>query len=163
MASDPFAQSEADARRLFAAIAADVPRRAEIVLQAVGEELIAWATEVLPKAAPPVGSRLLTNAAGAAYTYVPPQGRREGPREQRQGGWADVSGQLALAYRYEVRVLSATLFELVLVNDAEYAVHLERRDGFWVLSGVLESGKASDVLSRRFAEVFGGDWPFNAA
>lgn len=105
----------------------------------------------------------------------PPARTGEGERAAHPGGWADITGQLALSYRFEVWVGSSRLVyldeyetrgsipatlppgrvKLVMLNDAEYAADMEERDGYWVLSGVTAPGAPLEKAVRQAAERLG--------
>lgn len=104
-----------------------------------------------------VGIRVTNYLRSLTETMRPPVKADEGPRQAHPGGWADVSGQLALSYHYDVRRLGATAFELTISNNAEYAEHLENRDGYFVIAGVFDSGLIYEMLEAAFTEVFGPD------
>lgn len=104
-----------------AALRVSIQERVALVFEAVGAETIAYLRSLTDEMRPPI--------------------RRGGtPRRAHPGHWADVTSQLANSYGYEVEVLGDGGVRLVLRNGAEYAGHLEARDGFWVLSGVADPG-----------------------
>lgn len=104
-----------------------------------------------------VGTRVVNYLRSLTESMRPPVRSGEGPRQAHPGGWADVSGQLAISYHYEVRRLGPTTFELILSNNAEYAEALEARDGYFVIAGVFDSGLIYEMLQDAFTEVFGND------
>lgn len=90
-----------------------------------------------------------------------PPNKRSGGRARpaHPGGWADVSSNLALAYRFELYAGGELVrwtnegegpvqgsvprnarfpLELKFLNGMEYAVYLEARDGYWVLREITE-------------------------
>lgn len=70
----------------------------------------------------------------------PPWPSASGPeRQAHPGHWADRRGQLVGSYSHQVRAVDGG-WRLELRNTAEYALYLELRDGFFVLSGVLDRG-----------------------
>lgn len=153
------------------------------ILESVGWDTISHLRSHVGGTRPPIGARTVKGASGE-YTYVPPRGRAEGPRPAHPGGWADVTTNLANAYRFEIwannrrvrwveqplglvpegspfsygvepMVVSGSIpakpkppFELVFLNDMEYAAYLEAMDGFFVLSGVTEPGGPIDRALR---------------
>ena len=92
----------------------------------------------------------------------PPARVGEPHRRAHPGGWADVSSNLANAYRFELysdgklvrwstegenpqlrgNLPSHPTFplELKFLNGMEYALYLELRDGYWVIREVTEAG-----------------------
>ncbi|MDX1546649.1 MAG: hypothetical protein R3247_06660 [Rhodothermales bacterium] len=122
------------------------PARVEAMLEAVGAELTNWLRSLTGEMRPPPGARLVVSSAGSVYTYVPPKGRAEGPRQAHPGGWADVTGQLALGYKHEVLRETSSLWALALFNVTEYAEALEAREGYFVLSGIFTTGMGERVL-----------------
>lgn len=104
-----------------------------------------------------VGIQVVNYLRSLTDSMRPPVKADEGPRQAHPGGWADVSGQLALSYHYDVRRLGPTTFELTISNNAEYAEALEARDGYFVISGVFDSGLIYEMLEAAFTDVFGPD------
>lgn len=107
-------------------------------------------------------------------------------RRAHPGGWADVTSQLANSYGFEIRAAGQRVrwsrdtsaadgsvqpvsvvgniptnprppFELVLFNVAEYAIHLENRDGYFVISGVTQDGGPVQSALTKIAAQFGFD------
>jgi hypothetical protein len=58
---------------------------------------------------------------------------------QEQRGWATITGELAAGYAFEVTQVDGGA-RLTLRNDVDYAIYLEAKHGFFVLSGVLDPG-----------------------
>lgn len=131
-----------DLGAVFAQATAGAHVRAEQTLELVGVRLVTWLQAFLKESAPPV-------RAG------------EGERTRRRGWWADVTGQLALAYSWEVRQVGPTTWGLVIINSAEYAEALEAKEGYFVLSGAFDTGTAEELLRAAFQEVFGLDVPLS--
>lgn len=100
----------------------------------------------------------------------PPAKKGEGPRWAHPGHWADISSHLALSYGFTVQdgsgrvirepVLSVTgaraPFTLDLFNSSEYAIYLEKRHGFWVLSGYTDPGAAGEKVLREAINAVSG-------
>ena len=135
---------DVDLSKLFAAATGDVSRRTELMLSAVGVDIVAWLREFVEATSPPVR-------------------KGEGDRKQRRGGWADVTGRLALAYEFEVVQSGPTEFTLIVSNPVEYAEHLEAREGLFVVSGAFDTDAAALFLQKRFAETFGVDVSFTSS
>lgn len=78
-------------------------------------------------------------------------------RYAHPGHWADISGVLAGAYRYEV---TEAEFRLALINDdpGGYGAILERRNGFWVLTGVTDPGGPVEKAMRQAIGTIAPDW-----
>jgi hypothetical protein len=112
----------------------DEKQKLILILQMVGMQTIAYLRSLTSEMRPP-GRK--------------PSGIKTGVRRAHPGHWADLSGQLANAYSWEV-IDRGNEVVLVLRNSAEYAMWLELRDGFFVLSGVTEPGgpvmKALEVI-----------------
>ena len=129
-------------------------RFAGAALQALdksGDEAADYARSETSKLAPPVGSRVVQRKHGEA-TYVPPRGRREGPRLTHPGGWADDSGNLALSLKARAEQVGPAQFA-VEFTALGYALFLER-NGYWVLSGLFE-GFFQDLLRENLKASFG--------
>lgn len=89
-----------------------------------------------------VGAQTITYLRSLTNVMRPPARHSiagDGPRHAHPGGFADVTGILAASYGYRVIEAEGSVV-LELRNEAEYAVYLERRDGFYVLSGVADAG-----------------------
>ncbi|HYC31116.1 MAG TPA: hypothetical protein VEB59_02450 [Gemmatimonadales bacterium] len=114
--------------QVVANIALDTMAKLELVLQQVGQETIDYLRSLTDEMRPPA-------RAG------------EPQRQAHPGHWADVTSQLANSYRWEVQRTGDSL-RLRLANDAEHAVYLEQRDGFFVLSGVTEPGGPVETALR---------------
>ena len=67
----------------------------------------------------------------------PPAKTGEPMRRAHPGHWADVRGHLANSYYWRVTAVGIEV-HIVLGNSAEYAIHLERREGFYVIRGAVE-------------------------
>lgn len=115
--------AEAIARREL-----DALTKVELVLEAVGHLTVAKL-------------RSLTNESR------PPVKRGEPKRRAHPGHWADVTGQLANSYRFEV-YRTGNVVTLALINGSEHAAHLERREGYFVLSGVMQRGGMVELAIR---------------
>lgn len=105
-----------------------------------------------------VGVETVTYLRSLTKTMRPPVRPGEGPRRAHPGGWADVTGNLANAYEWEVDVdAGAGIVTLVLKNGMEYAAYLDARDGYFVLRGVAdEGGPVEQALVRILARVAPG-------
>ena len=106
----------------FEALQMDVRRKANLALQTIGIETVAYLRSLTTK-------------------LQPPAKKGEGPRPAHPGGWADISTTLVNSYGYEVYGTS-----LLLYNTAEYAVWLEDRHGYYVISGVIGAGGAGPII-----------------
>jgi hypothetical protein len=170
--------SRPDFAQVFARIRGDTQAKLERVLTQVGVETVTYLRSLTEEMRPPVGARQRTRADGTESSTLGrrqrrgrlrkdgTRGRRTGARETgRQahpGHWADVTGQLALAYAWTVtRVGSGVV--LVLSNSAEYAAALEARDGYFVLSGVADPGGPVDLALRAAIARVAPDWRVEAA
>lgn len=72
-------------------------------------------------------------------------------------GWRNVTGNLADSYAFEVHTHSDGP-TLVLSNSAEYAATLQARDGYFVLTGVLDAGGPVEGALLRGAASVAPDW-----
>lgn len=109
-----------DWQKAIQGLAVETEQKIRLVMEAVAVETIAYLKSHTAERRPPA--------------------RRGGPlRPAHPGHWADVTGQLVNSYAWEVNPIDGGT-RLVLRNDAEYAVYLEARDGFFVLSGVTDPG-----------------------
>jgi hypothetical protein len=135
-----FSIDEDSWRREWRELDMDVGEKVERLFHVTGAEAVAFLRSLTSKLQPPVG-------AGEAW------------RRAHPGGWADVTGALALAYGYEVIVYGSpsapTAWGLLMTNTMEYAVYLEDRNGYWVLSGITDPGAPLDRALRSAAEALG--------
>lgn len=131
--------SKPDWQQAIREMVADAETKARKVLESVGIETIAYL-------------RTLTDE------MRPPAKPGEGERHAHPGHWADVSGQLALSYAWDVVGLPGYGARLTLSNSAEYAAWLEARDGFFVLSGVTDPGGPLDEALRHAIAAIAPDW-----
>lgn len=113
--------------------------KAERILEMVGIETVAYL-------------RSLTNE------IRPPAKPGGNTRRAHPGHWADVTGQLALSYAWEVVRVSDVEVRLVLSNSAEHAIWLELREGFFVLTGVTESDGPVEQALRRIIPQIAPGW-----
>lgn len=97
------------------------------------------------------GNEAVDFARSKTANMRPPVKKGQGPRQAHPGGWADVSGNLAGAYKHDPKQLTEVLFALTMINGMEYGVFLERK-GFWVLSGLFE-GFLQEAVSRYFLDA----------
>lgn len=109
-----------------------------------------------------VGWETIAYLRSIGHGLRPPARPGEPPRSAHPGQWADITSNLANAYRFELYAGGARIrwtdagaelrvqgsfteridfpLELRLINGMEYAAELEARDGYWVLSGVADPG-----------------------
>jgi hypothetical protein len=80
-----------------------------------------------------------------------------GPRHAHPGHWADVTSNLANAYSFEVDV-GDDYGQLMLKNSMEYAAYLEAKNGYFVLSGVLEPGGPVERAILHVLAEIAPDW-----
>lgn len=129
---------EPDFAEAFQALEADIPTKAGFILELVGSQVIAYL-------------RSLTG------NMRPPARKGEPPRSAHPGGWADITGNLALAYAYEV-TQEPDGATLTLTNHMEYAAALEAKDGYFVLKGVADRNGPVEEEIRRIAALVAPDW-----
>lgn len=129
---------KADTRRAIAALELDAEQKIELILEQIGIETIAYL-------------RSLTNE------IRPPASGRSNTRRAHPGHWADVTGQLALGYSYEVERRGGEVV-LILRNTAEHAVYLEAKEGFFVLSGVTEPNGPIEQALQRVVPIVAPGW-----
>jgi hypothetical protein len=108
------------------------------------------------------GVEAITYARSLTSELRPPRRRGEGMRRAHPGHWSDITSNLANAYAWSVRlgghvigksaprsvgspisaagarVPEGSTLTLELSNSMAYAEMLERRDGYWVLSGLSD-------------------------
>lgn len=104
----------------LAALKVSTKEKSRLLLQAIGIEVIAYLRSLT--------AELRSPASG-----------RSNMRQAHPGHWADITGQLAGSYSWQVVDMGLGV-ALVLRNTAEYAIWLELREGFFVLRGVTEPG-----------------------
>lgn len=143
MADIQFQVEEADFLSAFAALEMEVARKLLMTMDQVGWEVIGYL-------------RSLTDE------IRPPARPGEPSRRAHPGGWADVTSNLANAYRFELyaggelvrwstegpnatregSIPASPQFplELRFLNGMEYAAYLEARDGFWIIREITEAG-----------------------
>jgi hypothetical protein len=122
-----------------AALEEDALRKLELILEAVGASTIAYLRSLTSEMRPPA------------------RGKDE-YRRAHPGHWADVTGQLANSYSYEVERRGDDEVVLILRNDAEHAIYLEAREGFFVLSGVADPGGPVEQAIRRVVPIVAPGW-----
>lgn len=92
----------------------------------------------------------------------PPWPSRKGPeRPAHPGHWSDRTGQLAAGYDAAVEKIPGGA-RLTLSNFAEYAVYLEARNGYFVLSGVTDPGGPVEEQLRRAVAAIAPGWTVTA-
>jgi hypothetical protein len=87
----------------------------------------------------------------------PPLRAGQPSRRAHPGGWADVSGNLALAYEFEI-LEEPDGWLVHFRNGMEYAAILEARDGYFVLRGVTDPGGPVDRALRIAIARIAPDW-----
>ena len=94
-----------------------------------------------------------------SYTSVmrPPLRVADAMRAAHPGGWADVTGVLANSYGWAVTE-GADGWILKLFNDADYAVYLETKEGYFVLHGVTDPGGPVEEALRRAVALVAPTW-----
>lgn len=81
----------------------------------------------------------------------------EPSRKAHPGGWADVTANLSNAYDFKITDRGGDLI-LRFVNTMEYAIYLEQRDGYYVLSGVTDSGGPVEKALRKALPRVAPNW-----
>lgn len=123
-------------------------RKIELLLQSVGFEVVAYLRSLSggegEAARGPARTVRFNTREGTRVSF---ETNRSGPTHP--GGWRDVTGNLALAYAFQVESNAAGA-TLIFTNHMEYAAALEARDGLWVLRGVTDPG---GPLDRKLREV----------
>jgi hypothetical protein len=66
---------------------------------------------------------------------------------EQKRGWISRSGELAGSYAFEVKPFRGGAM-LILRVDADHAIYLEARDGFFVLNGVMDRGGPVETALR---------------
>ena len=134
--------SKPDWQRAIRALRVSAERKAELVAEAAGAETIAYLRSLTDEMRPPA--------------------RRGGQeRPAHPGHWADITGQLAASYGWEVESIPGGV-RLVLTNGADYAVYLEDRNGFFVLTGVADPGGPVEEQIRAAMAVIAPEWQVKA-
>lgn len=110
----------------------------EAVLIGVAEEALAWLKSHTSEMRPPAKTG-------------------EGDRLAHPGHWADVTGQLVNSYSYRV-VKTRVAVILVLQNNAEYAVFLENRHGYFVLGPAIDPGGIVETAMREALARIAPNW-----
>jgi len=87
----------------------------------------------------------------------PPSRAGQPSRRAHPGGWADITGNLALAYDFEI-VEEADGWLIHFRNGMEYAAMLEARDGYFVLRNVTDPGGPVDRALRTAVARIAPDW-----
>lgn len=132
-----FTADKPDVQKAIRALRVDARRKIVLVLQQVGLETMAYLRSLTTEMRPP--------AAG-----------KDNSRRAHPGHWADVTGQLAGSYSWEVEEHGDEVV-LVLRNDAAHAIWVEMREGFFVLSGVADpGGPVQQALERIIPRVAPG-------
>lgn len=155
-----------DWQQEFRELQMDVRTKSALLLETVGIETVVYLRSLTSKMQPGVKQ----------------SGYR--PRRAHPGGWADRSGQLVNSYYFAVLCGSRRLtwtepqppgppaavnvrgsiprnglppgeLRLELGNSAEHAVYLERRDGYWILTGVTEESGELIAALRRIGHALG--------
>jgi hypothetical protein len=119
------------------------------VLNLVGKRTVEYLQSEIGVDAPP------------AHTSRAKWDRRKAGRPAHPGGWADRSGRLSDGYGYRI-VITPAGPGLELYNDAAHAHLVEAMDGFFVLTGVTESGGPVDRALRLAIREVAPHWKIAA-
>lgn len=106
--------------------------------EAIGHRTVAYLRSLTGVMRPPA-------KPGGAFRYAHP------------GGWADITSNLANAYRFEVRP-NGKGWTLAFINSMEYAAYLEAHDGYFVLSGVTDPGGPVEQAMRQVLAEVAPNW-----
>lgn len=125
----------------------------------VGDRVVNWLKSTDPKYGEQPPARNVQDTERGSIEN--PEVVTEGPRVAHPGGWADITGNLANSYDYRL-IQFPWGFQLVFLNDADYAAYLDARVGYFVLEGVADSkdGKALVELERALNALL-PDWDVN--
>lgn len=103
------------------------------------DKLEASAQDVIKGVLEMVGIQTIAYLRSLTDEMQPPIYKAEGERPAHPGGWADISGDLARGYGWEVYGTPSGAV-LRLYNMMDYAAALEAKEGYFVLSGVTDPG-----------------------
>ena len=84
-----------------------------------------------------VAADMIEHAQSYTGQLRPPAFAGNPPRPAHPGEWADITTQLMQGYVYSVRWQGQEL-HFVFGNEVEYAIYLEKKLGYWVISGLYE-------------------------
>lgn len=112
------------------------------ILHLVGADLVAWL-------------RSYTNE------WRPPAPGGAGMRRAHPGHWADITHKLEQGYGFRVEGGAGKSARLIIFNTTEYAVYLEAKEGFFVVSGAIApNGPFAETLRKVVARHAPG-WRVN--
>jgi hypothetical protein len=127
-----------DFTEAFAQIGVGVQVQIQLMLEAVGAEVIAYLRSLTAEMRPPTRPG-------------------EGERSAHPGHWADVTGNLSNAYGWRVES-TGDGYTLVLFNTMDYAVYLEAKEGFFVLRGITDNDGPVEQAIRNAAARIAPEW-----
>lgn len=123
------------AHKIGADIAEELIEQAVKVGQAIGFASVNWFRELIAKRQPPIK-------------------KGQGPRQARQGGWADRTSNLANAYASEVKP-TPTGAQITLSNSMRYASYLEAKSDYFVVMGIIDPKRSPlDEFMQEYGGMF---------
>jgi len=89
-------------------------------------------------------------------------GDPKAPRPAHPGGWANISKELMKGYKAEVTRNAVGNHVLTIRNDSPAAVFVEAKEGFFVVTGIMEPGGPVDWSLRRAIKRLAPGWKVTA-
>lgn len=140
---------------MLASSVEDAEWRAQV--RALLAEHTSRAVEIAAHVLDAIGFQTIAHLRSLTDVLRPPAKTGEPWRRAHPGGWADVTSMLAASYTHRVERTTDGV-RLVLANTAGYAIYLEARDGYWVLSGAIERGGYVDRVLRSVIADVAPNW-----
>lgn len=94
-----------------------------------------------------VAADMIEHAQDYTGKLRPPVYAGNPPRPAHPGNWADITTVLVQGFTYSVKWQGHEL-HFVFGNEVEYALYLEKKEGYWVIGGLYE-GFFQKVLNDR--------------
>ena len=141
-----------DMRQFIKDIEASTDEKVGIIMEQVGIEMILFLKSYTTRMQPP----------DYRVTYY--GGDKTAPRPAHPGNWADISGQLRVHYRHKVEKLATGNWSLAIWNDAtaedghNLAAYVESREGYFVVTGIMEPGGVVMWTLQRAIKRICPDW-----
>lgn len=148
----------ADVRDFIKSIEAETSEVVQMILQAVGQDVVQFLRSYTNLRRPPRYERkFMLDKDSVRRPVTGDQSRPAHP-----GGWADVTNELAKGYRYKVELVGSD-WRLWITNITGHAVYVEAMDGYFVVSGALADGGPVDRALRLAIKRLAPDWQVHLA
>lgn len=149
-----------DYREFVNNIEMSMGERVQTILRLIGVEVRVYLQSYTSKRNPPRYRKKYTygdSGERLKKLYKYEQRALQPDRPAHPGAWSDVSKELMEGYYVQVKKNDVD-WELVIGNRSSHAVYVEAKDGYFVVTGIMDPGGPVDRAIRRAFKLMGATW-----